>query len=177
MKEETQRNISTAHHGLLYAADLISQALTSEKAHIDVQKSHAGPFVQALNRVAEIADGAEITDQAQTERDLLTLWDCLHFLRGGFWSALWDVLAAAHVRMPQISAKEAAALLATDVFMLGTEVRLGSLHPIEPDGKATWLYDRDETYTYARYEVEALAAKTARLITARRKRKASQGTE
>lgn len=171
MKEETKRNVDTAHHGLLYAADLIAQALTGEKAHIDYQKSLVGPFKQALNRVAEIADGAEISDQAATARDLVYLWDHLHFLKGGFWASLWDVLAAAHVRMEQISAKEAATILETDVFMLGTEVRLEHLHPIEANGKATWLYSRDDDYTYARYEVEALAEKTVR------QRQASKGNE
>lgn len=165
MQEETRLHVSTAIHGLMYVADTIDQALVGEKRHLDAQKSeHHGPFAQALNRVAEIADadGASVADTGQARADLLFLFGLLHHLQGGFYSALWDILARAHeVLADLMTESEAKALLGKEAQWLDLDVRLGHIHPLEEhDGAfrthdATFLGSPSGEVRFARYELEA----------------------
>jgi hypothetical protein len=165
MQEETRLHVSTAIHGLLYAADTIDQALVGEKSHLDAQKSeHHGPFALALHRVAEIADGVTVEDTGQAHADLLFLFGLLHYLQGGFYSALWDILARAHevlVLADPMTESEAKVLLGEQGLWLDLDMRLGHIHPLEQrDGvfrayDATFLGSPSGEVRFARYELEA----------------------
>jgi hypothetical protein len=165
MREETRLHVSTAIHGLMYAAGTIDLALVGEKRHLDAQKSeHHGPFAQTLNRVAEIADGATVGDTEQAQADLLFLFGLLHHLQGGFYSALWDILARAHEVLAladPMTESEAKALLGEEAYWLDLDMRLGHIHPLEKsDGAfraydATFLGSPSGEVRFARYELEA----------------------
>ncbi len=170
MKDATRLHVSTAIHGLMYAADSIDQALLGEKRSLDAQKStHDGPFIMALGRMAEIADGGSIADITAARADMLFLWPLLYHLGGGFYSSMWDILARAHERLADvITAREATILLGAHGHWLDLDARLGHLHPFEEREGALHTYDatflgNDVTFlaeplralSYARYEVEA----------------------
>lgn len=166
MKEETRLNVNTAIHGLMYAAELIDQALLGEKRHLDARKSESeGPFAITLSSIAEIADGAPIEDRDKAQADLQFLWEQIHHLKGGFYSALWDILARAHVKIAElITVEEAKSVLGDQAFWLSLDGRLGHLHPLvkgENDLSfrtydSTYLGDPDdyEEVCYAKHEIE-----------------------
>ena len=166
MRDEMKVHVHTAIAGLMYSGGLIDQALLGEKRGYHQVKAHNGPFAQALSRVAEIADGADITDIAATRKDMLFLFDTLRYLRGGFYSSLWEILTPVHERAADlITPKEAEALAGKNYLSsLSLDARLGHLHPIEKqDGKwhtvdATFLGMPLGEFWYARYEVEAVKA-------------------
>ena len=152
MQEKTKLDVYTAIQGLTYSSERIEQALSGKKRKRanPRQDSDHSPFAQALTRVAEIADGAPITDKVAIQQDLLFLFDLLHFLRGGFYNSAWSVLSRAHALVAdRISKQEAAAILGEPDFMVDIAVRLENLHPLEGE---------DGTPYYARYQVEALKA-------------------
>ncbi len=181
MKEETQRNVSTAIHGLMYVAEQIDLALLGEKRHLDAQKSEReGPFARRLHQIAEIADGGPIEDIEQARTDLQFLWEQIHHLGGGFYSALWDILAPAHVALSElITEQEAKVLLGENADWLRLDTRLGHVHPlILGDDDATFrTYDSTflgapteyHTVRYARHEIEARARTLQELYSSRKK--------
>ena len=163
MKEDTHLKVDTAIHGLMYVADIIDNALLGEKRHLDAQRSeYHGPFALALNRVAEIADGAPIPDAEKARDDLLFLFGLLHHLPGGFYSLMWDVLARAHELLADmITEQEAKAMMGKHAHWLNLDARLGHIHLLEErDGAfhsydATFLGEPLGEVRYARYELEA----------------------
>ena len=163
MKEETKHRVNSAIHGLMYEAEKIDKALIGEKRYLDAQKSeHRGPFALALNRVAEIADGAPVQDIEAARADMLFLFGMLHHLRGGFYSAMWEVISIAHeILADMITQREATRLMGEYADWLDLDTRLGNVHPFEEtDGKfraydATFLGKPPSEIRYARYEVES----------------------
>ncbi|MBO0790281.1 MAG: hypothetical protein J2P36_04955 [Ktedonobacteraceae bacterium] len=165
MKEETRKNIDLAITGLMFVSKTIDKALLGKDRGLNARICESeGPFALALNRIGEIADGGPVEDKEVAQADLLFLFPFLHLLRGGFYSAMWEVLAPAHDRLVDLlTKKEAEELLGEEhAPFLDLDARLGHIHPSEKgvdDGK--WhVYDR--TYLkemgaqrYAKHEIEA----------------------
>jgi len=165
MNKDTELNMRTALSGLMYEADLIDEALLGKKRHLDARRcEELGPFALALRRIADLADGKPPLDVEAARSDLLFLWPMLHYLHGGFSSALWSILSRAHELVAdRISEQEALVLLGEEGYSvrLDLDSRLGHLHPFEEreDGfrtyGATYLERPAGAVSYARYEVEA----------------------
>jgi hypothetical protein len=163
MEEKTRMHANTARFGLEYVADAIDQALLGEKRPLDTRQSEQGPFAQALNRVAEIADGAPTRDLEAARADLLFLFSLLRHLQGSFYSSLWDILSRAHVILADvITEDEAKALLGEHAGWLDLDAALGHIHPLkeQEDGTlcaydSTFLGKPFGTVKYARHEIEA----------------------
>lgn len=157
MREETQLHLSTAITGLVYSGDRIGEALLGETRGYDTSRSQNGPFARALTRMAEIADGGEITDLEAARKDMLYLFGLLPLLQGGFYDSAWRILGPAHARVAdRIPADFAEAILGVgSEYMLDIEVKLGHLHRFDEQDPETERY----SYQYAAYEVKALRAK------------------
>lgn len=151
MQEKTKQAITTAVSGLMYSGELIDMALLGEKRGYNWAKGLDGPFAQALTRIAEIADGAQVEDMIQARKDMLFLFDVLVFLQGGFYQIAWDIISRVHkIVADRISEKEAAAILGEPDFMMHIYAEIGKLHPVDEN-------------VYAGYEVEVLKQKTAKM--------------
>lgn len=164
MDKERELHFNTAISGLAYAADQLDLALLGEKRHLNDQQIRNGPYSSKLKAIAEIADGASITDLDGARDDLLYLFGFLHYLKGGFYSALWDILSPAHLLLAEkLTPQEAQAILGDHAYWLSLDARLGHIHPIVQDENeyktydATFLGDPPEYHTvfYARHEIEA----------------------
>lgn len=164
MQQETARSVSTAIHGLIYAADQIDQALLGEKRPMNAQQAERhGPFALALHRLAEIVDGTTIEDIEAARADLQLCFPMLRHLGGGFYSALWEILGRAHELLADpITEKEAQAILGKHNHWLKLDATLGHIHLLElkDDGKfhaydATFLGRPLNEFRYDRGEIEA----------------------
>jgi hypothetical protein len=122
-----------------------------------------GPFAQAINSIAEIADGAPVPDIEKARNDLMFLFSLQHHLKGGFYEAMWNILARTHeILADVITEQEAKAMMGEEACWLDLDAPLGHIHPLEKQEDGTF-HTYDATYLrrplgeirYARYELLA----------------------
>lgn len=162
MRKETQQELDQVLDHLKISLQALQRELLGEQTIIGGAHEN-GPLAHKLRALAELADGAPITDMERARKDLLDLFGCIHHLRGGIpYRSLWAILSRAHLALADpITEQEAKSILGIYHVMLDDDISQGYYHPLVQKNGTYSTHDGMRLgkptgkVCYARYEIEA----------------------